>query len=577
MKSRIFLNTRILDYALLLLAAILCYWAVFFDGYPIGDDYKNQIIAFEAFREQVSQGDVYPRWLHDINHGLGGANLFFYPPLIYYVEYAISSILPDGTPTLSILSYSAFFFLILSGISCYSWLLSLSSRRGAVIGAMFYMAAPYHLFIDLYERNNGAEFAAYALIPLIFLFVQNTGGNPFFRVLRLALIYGSFVLTHLPSAVFVTPFAGLWAFLHAYINAKDRTAEDRIDQSLNDGLLFGISAALGCLLVGIYLYPALTMLGMVRSHVLWSGPFYTYTNWFLWPKNACPEPYGGYCSLLFLIAGTVLFVPLIGFAMVFDRINEKKRQYGLALSLMGALCFFLMVPASSAIWQILTPLQKVQFPYRLMMISDLVLSALIGLLFSSALDKPRGKVISTWVGIALIMLAVGMYTARYVQQSWYPDKAFFDYRIEKKILTGEFFPKNEEMTVQIPDFVEKTPEIPLIQVEPKEIEATLIRHVPRLYEIDVSAPSPGMLTLRQFHFPGWGAHIVEPGKDVPLKIKAVEPYGQVSIEIPKGNYRLDVILMPMKQEIIGGFMSVCGVLIFFLLFVAGIFWRKKPE
>lgn len=564
------------DYAVLFGAALLCFWAVFFDGYPIGDDYKNQIIAFEAFREQVNQGELYPRWLHDINHGFGGANLFFYPPLIYYVEYVVDLMLPGEQPTTTILSLSALFFLVLSGITCRLWLLSFCSRAGALAGAALYMAAPYHLFIDLYERNNGAEFAVYAFIPLLFLFAQEDGGSRAARAAKFAGVYVLFVLTHMPSAVFVTPFAGLWALLYRAVRHEGRR-EELLRSLAAEGLYFSACVGLGVLIAGLYLYPALTLLGTVRSHVLWSGPFYDYSLWFVWPQNSCPQPYDRFCSLLFLIAAGVVLLPIAALAFLCERLTPQRRRFFLACGFSALLCLFLITPAAAFVWHLIPPMQKIQFPYRLMVTGDLFFAALMGLLFS--VGHETGKVFTAHAvraGVLVILFCLSFHTARYVQNSWRPEKEFFDFRIKNRILTGEFFPKNAEMTVAIQDFVENTPETPLSRTEPDTIKAELIERAPRRFVFDVTADAPGVLFLRQFHFPGWAAEIIRDGKEpAPAEIRAAEPFGQVSVALPEGRYRLRLSLEALPQERIGGLMSVCGLILLAALCVTARARRSR--
>lgn len=564
------------DYAVLAVVALLCFWAVFFDGYPIGDDYKNQIIAFEVFREQVNQGEMYPRWLHDINHGFGGANLFFYPPLIYYVEYLIDLALPGEQPTTTILSFSALFFLILSGITCRLWLSSFCSRTGALAGAVLYMAAPYHLFIDLYERNNGAEFAVYAWIPLLFLFAQADGGNRAARAAKFGAVYALFVFTHLPSAVFVTPFAGLWALL--YMAVRHEGPRNELLRPLAvEGLYYTACVGLGILIAGLYLFPAMTMLGTVRSHVLWSGPFYDYQNWFIWPQNSCPQPYDRLCSLLFLIAAGVTLLPLAALAFLCDRLTRERLRFFIACGFAALLCLFLITPGAAFVWHLIPPMQKIQFPYRLMVLGDLFFAAIMALLFS--LKPNAGKVFTAHAvrgGLLIVLFFLSFHTARYVQDSWRPEKEFFEFRIKNRILTGEFFPNNPEMTISIPDFVEKTPTLPLYRTEPETIKADLIERVPRRFVFDVAANEPGTLLFRQFYFPGWAAEIVKDGEvPVPLEVRAAEPYGQVSIALPQGRYRLQLSLPTLPQEWIGGIMSVCGLILLTLLSISG--WLRRTR
>lgn len=571
-------KSSLADYAGLVVVGLLCFWAVFFDGYPIGDDYKNQIIAFEAFREQIEQGVLYPRWLQDINHGFGGANLFFYAPLIYYVEYVIDILLPFDAPTTTILSLNALFFLLFSGFSCRLWLLGFCSRWGAFAGAALYMAAPYHLFIDLYERNNGAESAVYAWTPLLLMLLQADGGRREARIAKFGAIYALFVVTHLPSAVVVTPFAGAWALLYAFM--KHEGPRPELFRVLGaEGLHFAVSLGLGVLIAGLYLYPALTLLDLVRSHVMWSGPFYDYKNWFIWGGDRCPEVFGGFCMQMSLVATGTVFVPVLGCLAVSGHMSRHAKAVMGALAILIVACFFLMTPLSLFVWEFVTPLQKVQFPFRLMVVADLLFAGLIGLLFTpSAEAAHRFKVHGARICVFMVLAFLSFHTARFVQNSPHPDQEFFDYRIKHRILTGEFFPNNPEMTINILDFVDKTPALPLYRTEPETIKVALVERTPRQFTFAVEAERPGVLYVRQFYFPGWAAEIIRDGKEPgPPEIRAVEPYGQVSLALPKGHYQVRLFMSRLPQELIGGLMSLCGLVLMLLLFFSERFKRRRSR
>lgn len=568
---------QIRDYGILALAAFLCFLAVFHGGYPIGDDYKNQIIGFEAFREQINQGELYPRWLNNINHGFGGANLFFYPPLVYYVEYGIGLIYPAQTT--SILCVSALLFLLLSGLTCRLWLSSFCSRRGALAGAILYMAAPYHLFVDMYERNNGAEFAVYVWVPLLFYLVQ-TPKNETSRLARSAkigLVYAAFLLTHLPSAVFITPFAGLWGLGYRFIHHDEpRRGLGRL--MVFESVFLVFSFALGLLVCGLYLVPALTLLDTVRSYVLWGGPFYDYKLWFIGHQNQCPGPYKAYCSLLFIVAAGAILPGVVCFSLFYERLETTQKRIFIFLFILSVLCLFLMTPFASFIWYFAVPLQKIQFPYRLMILMDLFCAAFAGFIFSRSQNQKAKMVnFAAQGGVLAVFAVISFFTARYVIQSWHPEMPFFEYRIEHRILTGEFMPKNEEMTVNINDFVEKTPPQPLWRTEGPEAKISLQSQAPRNLTFKIQAGEPTVFILRQFRFAGWQAFLTrENGEHTPIQIKAIEPYGQVSVSLPKGTYDLHFLIPLLWQEKVGAYMSIAGLILICGLFVLSIL-RHRTE
>jgi hypothetical protein len=84
------------------------------------------------FAEQFWLGDFYPRWLQNMNYGLGSASFFIYPPFPSYV-YAL--LLPVAKVIhLDAFSLGEYFCLLMSGVSAFQWMTTLVSRRASVIG-----------------------------------------------------------------------------------------------------------------------------------------------------------------------------------------------------------------------------------------------------------------------------------------------------------------------------------------------------------------------------------------------------------------------------------------------------------
>ena len=65
----------------LAVAALILSLPVFVRGPMLaGHDTKEHLSFGEHFAEQFWQGDLYPRWLLNMNNGLGSASFFVYPP-----------------------------------------------------------------------------------------------------------------------------------------------------------------------------------------------------------------------------------------------------------------------------------------------------------------------------------------------------------------------------------------------------------------------------------------------------------------------------------------------------------------
>ena len=176
--------------------------------------------------------------------------------------------------------------------------------------------------------------------------------------------------------------------------------------------------------------------------------------------------------------------------------------------------------------------------------------------------------------VLLVCGGLAIFTAVFVQKSWHPDMAFFEDYFKSRVLPGEFMPDNKEMTVSLKDFVYRDEAPPLWW---SDVQGVSIRQPvpikPRKLEFDVSMPRDGDVSFRQFYFPGWEATLVSKVRDrTALPVHAAEPYGQLSVSLPKGEYVLVLRLTMLPAEKIGMALSIAGLLI---LLGVGLWPRQK--
>lgn len=157
------------------------------------------------FTEQLWQGDLYPRWMQQMNAGFGSPIFFFYAPLPYYITSLLSLLLPGDLTGASALIFSATLALIASGITAYFWLREFTSSKFAMILAIVYMALPYHLAVDFYIRFAFAELWTFVWMPLILLLSLKINDGKLSSILWLALSLALLILTHLPTLIIFMP------------------------------------------------------------------------------------------------------------------------------------------------------------------------------------------------------------------------------------------------------------------------------------------------------------------------------------------------------------------------------------
>src|SRR5688572_11972941 len=206
-RSRVSSSRPALNYAkynqlptiLLLLAAALCLTApIFLCGVPDGNDVPQHFRFAHTFYDAVSDGDYFPSWPGTTNHGFGDVGIRFYPPLAYYTV-AVFRVFVDSWNDAFALAICLWFFV--GGVGLYLLALEWTSERPALVGALVFMAMPYHAN-QVYNAGLFAEFAGLAILPFCLLFVRRVISSGRLQdVLGLSVAYALLLLTHLPLAV----------------------------------------------------------------------------------------------------------------------------------------------------------------------------------------------------------------------------------------------------------------------------------------------------------------------------------------------------------------------------------------
>lgn len=341
------------------------------------DSFWINAVWTDQFAAELARGNLYPRWLPQSHGGLGSPVFYYYPPLAFYLSGAAQ--LLGLAPHQAVLAAFAVAFL-LSGIGAFLWL---EDRPNPLIGALLFVAAPYHV-LDFVYRGAQAESLAIALLPFLAIGLRRIADGR--GAVPAALAYGALIMTHLPLALlaslfFVAPFA----LLH-----RDRLAG------------FALAVALGIALSAIYLLPALALEPHRDSARLYGLPHLRPAYWTLWQGNLADGP----VRMMLFVAATLAAASLAAIA-------AGQRRAGIA----GLIATALAVGLIPGLWS-LPPIGKVQFPYRVLPLAELALAAAA----ARATSRPRA------LAIAVLPLALTAALYRVPQQSTPLDSALARHR-----------------------------------------------------------------------------------------------------------------------------------------------------
>jgi hypothetical protein len=229
---------------------------------------------------------------------------------------------------------------------------------------LLFVAAPYHAF-NFYNRGAMAEFLATAFIPIVMLGLRKIDEREHNGVLLAAFGYAALIGTHLPLALLGSVF--LFAPYCAVVAYRNR------------GALVPMAAALagGIALAAIYLIPALLLAPYRDTENLWRRAVLQPQNWTFWhPGQVDPSVLLG--SLIIVGA---LAVPLVGLII-------RRRA---AWAVLGLVCGLLAIGTIPAIWT-LPILNSVQFPFRLLPISEFALATALAMVPWKQMQLPAALV-----------------------------------------------------------------------------------------------------------------------------------------------------------------------------------------
>lgn len=317
----------------IILAAIASCLPIFIMGLK-GHDAANHLIIMREFAWQLTQGDVFPRWLVNAESGFGSPIATYFPPLHYYtglIFYPLNALdsafsLPVGY--LALFSNAAL-AMALSGIFMFRYLNAKTSEKTAFMAALVYMFLPYHFGVDLYYRLALSELWLFALLPL-FLYYNDKSSTYGTAILTAALI-----LTHTLTAPFIIAIA-----------IAKNLLERRSGQFLP--MLIGVGIA------AIYWIPAIFNSELVYQN-LDSGSHY-YEHHFIKLSTIEGSVYAIICGVMALIA------------IIDAKLRDDANKLWVVVVL-GSV--FMAFSVSAPLWELFTPLQLLSYPTRLLIFASL--------------------------------------------------------------------------------------------------------------------------------------------------------------------------------------------------------------
>lgn len=523
---------------------------LFHSGFPVTHDGQDHVARIANFYQNLTEGNIIPRWAGNLNWSYGHPILEFLYPLPSYIAslfHFLGFSFIDSTKIVFALG------MILSGLFMYLWLSQFLVATSAFIGAMLYIYAPYR-FVEVYVRGDIGENLAFVFIPACLYFIFKLNKDIKFKWLAggsisLALL----ILSHNAISLMFMPFIVFYGlFLSAYLKKKKEYLFNFIVLVL---LGFGLSA--------FFWIPGLLEAKYTLRNIVTSGE---YLRRFVDFRALIygPWSYGG--SGQFTIQLGVfqwIFLILSPFVLLFSwKKNKRERMLSLSLLVFTALAIFIMLPQSNFIWKRFIILQNFQFPWRFIAITVFSTSVLAALMFDKIVVSLQKAAVLVIV-IAILFLSKDYWRAsEYV----YKPESFFTDIYNSTTDTGESAP------VWSVRFMEKRPKSHVEIIGGDAVVKELIRTSTR-HSYEIIAFNNAQLRENTVYFPGWKVFVDQ--KPTVVEFQSQKNRGVMTFFVPEGRHLVDVLFAETRLRLISDLISAASfiILLFYNIWSVRL-WRR---
>lgn len=510
---------------------------------PQETDAELHIFRLAELSFLVRGGELYPRWAPNFYHGYGYPIFNYYAPLTYYVGL-LFELLPGvgavgGVKAVFVLG------LLGAGLGMYGFVRDNWGRPSGYLAAAVYVYAPYVQYVDPIARGALAESFSLGVFPLALwaldrLRRQQTRG----RWVTAALLVAALILSHNLMALLFFGLLAAWVLWQTFT---------RRDEASGVRWLWG-ALGLGLGTAAFFWLPVLLERNAVNLNTLiGAGDNYDFRTHFLsWGEMLAPTlrlDWGATEPVFRFNLGLAQWI--LGSAGLILLLLRRVRHGGQVLffGLVTAVFIFMLLPASTFLWEATPVLPFFQFPWRLLGGTVAMLAILAGAGLDAVLTTwPKLRGWGTAVAISFCLLAALPLT----QPAPWPDFGdVFALRMSLIEHSGRWLGTTSTADY-VPATVDSIPTRngtvvkgfqtgqPLDRVNratlPSSAEVIGEEVTPLHFRYQINTPEKFLLRLFLFQFPGWevrvDGEVVEP--------ELGRPEGFIVVPVPAGEHTVEV-------------------------------------
>ena len=499
-------------------------------GVPANRDLSNHFRFALPFYDAIATGHLYPGWLAESNAGYGDPSFRFYPPALYYLLSAFRHATGEWYMA-TLLTFTA--VAIAGGLGIYFWARTILPSSQAMWAGLIYAVAPYHLN-QLYQATMLAEWAGSAVLPFVFAFVERVCARGRRRdVAGLAACYALLVLTHLP----LTIIGSLALLVYALV----RIEAGRRMQTL---LKLSMGAGLGLCASAIYWVTMISEIRWIGINQMDRDASVDYRLNFVL-STFSPDNLNVWWMNILALMTLLLAAPV--FLLLRRHVWRQQRQLRPVI-VFTLFALFMALPLSRPVWNLFSPLQQTQFPWRwLALISmgvAILTAAAMPLLEQCRPDRARLKRL---VVLGAMSISVAFTLSHVVREAKFLPRHDF----EQTLASVRGTPS---VNYWFPVWASSTPKPATVEVDAGSRTVSLDRWTAENRRFSVAAGVPVEARVRTFYYPHWTA---KSGEQV-LSTRA-DKDGALLISLPQDAVAVDLVFTEPRRSRVSSMASLAGL------------------
>ncbi|MBE2223898.1 MAG: hypothetical protein IAF02_20325 [Anaerolineae bacterium] len=540
-------------YLVVMAIAFLAIWPLLkYASLPQETDAELHIFRLAELSYLIRGGEFYPRWAPNFFHGYGYPIFNYYAPLVYYVAL-LFELLPWISPVAAV-KIVFVLGLLIGAVSSYGFVRDNWGRAGGYVAAGLFVLAPYVMYVDPHARGVLAESFAIGLLPLAFWTLDRLArGWTVWRWITAVFTITAVILSH--NLMALLGFGMLGVYVVWRLVMSWRGWSDKIEGRSRAALLVALGLGLG--VAAFFWLPVILERNAVNLNTLiGQGDNYDFHTHFLsvWEMLTWSRllDWGASEPLYYFNLGVPQWL-LAGLGVLLWALNRVRQRAHLVYFVVGAAgLIFLMLPASSFVWETMPFLPYFQFPWRMLGAVSVMLAVLGGAGTSGVVGMLSSQ--KKWAaGVTAVFVALPLLFALPLTQvsPWPEFGDVFTLRMSLIELKGRWLG-----TTSTADYVPATVDMgpqrngdvvrgfltgePLDRVNhatlPAGTEVISEEISPLHFRYTVDAPIEFPLRLFLFEFPGWQARV----DGQPAVKELARPEGFIMVWVPAGEHVVDV-------------------------------------